>query len=59
MMQTSDGHVPLSGPSSDPVLYGVANALSQMFPLVEHTSSLEDNDATAEAGHVGCDQNTE
>ena len=59
MMQTSDGHVPLSGPSSDPILYGVATALSQMFPPVEHPSGYEENEAVAGADHTGDDQDSE
>jgi hypothetical protein len=59
MMQTNHGHIPLSGPVSDPVLYGVATALSQMFPPVEHPASFEQSDAATEAGHAGCDQDTE
>ena len=55
-MQTSTGHIPLSGPSSDPVLFGVATALSQMFPPVEHPGGFEENDDAAEAGHAGGDQ---
>ena len=58
-MQTNNGHIPLSGPSSDPLLYGVAAALSQMFPPTEHPASFEQDDAAMEAGHADGDHGSE
>jgi hypothetical protein len=58
-MQTSNGHVPLSGPSSDPVLYGVATALSQMFPPVEHPSGYDEGDGHDEDPQWRKDRGTE
>jgi hypothetical protein len=34
-MRRRDHYVPLSGPDSDPVLYGVAQGLAELFPPVE------------------------
>ncbi|MFD0935681.1 hypothetical protein ACFQ12_10885 [Methylobacterium trifolii] len=54
-MQTVSTYTPISGPSSDPVLYGVATALSQMFPPVEHPFGFEESDAAVEEKSLGSD----
>ena len=43
-MPTVDAYVPLTGPTSDPLLYGVTLALSQIFPLVEQPIGHDDDD---------------
>ena len=58
-MKTASTYTPLSGPSSDPVLYGVATALSQLFPLVEHPSGYEESDAAIEDAHASSGQDAE
>lgn len=37
-MRERNQTLPLSGPNSDPVRYGVASALSDLFPVVEGTA---------------------
>jgi hypothetical protein len=39
-MRTIDLHTPSFGSSHDPVLYGVANGLSDLFPPVDHPVSF-------------------
>jgi hypothetical protein len=41
-MRHRDHCVPLSGPDSDPVLYGVAQGLAELFPPVELTPVRDD-----------------
>lgn len=40
--------MPSSGLASDPVLYGVAQGLSQLFPPVEHPNGVSVDDATGQ-----------
>lgn len=48
IMLKSDLHPPIKGPGSDPVLYGVATGLAQLFPLV-----IEPADRDARKGPDG------
>ena len=41
-MRHRDHCVPRSGPESDPVLYGVAQGLAELFPPVELTPVHDD-----------------
>ena len=41
-MRTVDSYTPSLGSSHDPVLHGVACALADLFPLVEHSAGLAD-----------------
>ena len=44
-MVKSDLHPPHSGPGSDPVLYGVAAGLAELFPPVTgHARAVHDRD---------------
>ncbi len=46
-MVKSDLHPPHSGPGSDPVLYGVAAGLAELFPpVMGHTRAVPDRDQT-------------
>lgn len=46
-MRHSDHFHPLNGPSSDPVLHGVARGLAEIFPPVELSVSHDEADEQA------------
>lgn len=55
-MQERNQTLPLTGPSSDPVRYGVASALSDLFPVIEETLPEGASDiASADASSVMSD----
>ena len=47
-MRAKDYCLPEFGPASNPVLYGVAHGLSELFPLVELSSLPDETDERVE-----------
>ena len=58
-MRAKDHRLPESGPGSNPVLYGVAHGLNELFPPVELSPRRDEDDDRIEDGPTLADDHHE